>query len=129
MSLVASLLTLASLESTTINCLGPLSDEYEAMICLYMIDPVKLKRVDCTKQPLSERSKELCEAVIVPRLNITIDCLKPQSNQDYDFLCRTVPKPETISFIDCLEDLEDGYEANLCSAVDMEWQQALRERL
>ncbi|MCM2351861.1 MAG: hypothetical protein NDI69_17740 [Bacteriovoracaceae bacterium] len=127
--LVAVILILGSFSAfgSNINCLGELEDGFQVNICSRVIDTNKLETIDCN-QLEDGYSVNLCKRARHPLTGEKLNCLRPQDSAEMNF-CSTVPKRDTVSVINCLGPLENGYEAQICSRVNVKKQQRLWNQL
>ncbi len=115
-----------------INCLDKNEDKF---LCTQVIDLSKVESINCLSIIEDGVDAQLCSAIKTfneDGTEGTFNCLEDgtKTNDPYIIaVCSRLPKPNTIHKINCWEDLEDGYQVNLCLEADTNSQEWLHKVL
>ncbi len=118
--------------AANMNCLDKNADKY---LCTQVVDLSKLIYIDCLGDLGDGFEENLCSNITIPAedgTDVIFDCLKDGKNTNDPYIidrCSKLPNPSSVTKVNCMEELEDGYQVNLCKSVDSVEQESVLKKL
>lgn len=118
--------------AATINCTDKNQDKF---LCTQVIDLSKLDYVNCLEEIGDGFEANLCKNITIPSedgSNEPFNCLNEGKSTSDPYIidrCSRLPNPNSVVKTNCWEDLEDGYQVNLCTQVDTIEQESVHKKI